>query len=211
MDMGLLLAFMAAVTVLSVVPGPDMFYVVANGISAGPRAGLVAACGMSTGLAVHTVAAALGLSVLLHAFPFALDVIRVLGIGFLLYLAISALRTSMSTSDTTAQPIAGKSLGRIYLLAVLTNLANPKVILFYLAFFPQFTSTQAAWPMSAQLLALGAVFIAIGIVVDGTAGFAAGRLSDLLLRKPGVRRWLDRLSAAVFGGLAVRLAVDDSV
>nr|WP_243659032.1 hypothetical protein [Tamaricihabitans halophyticus] len=67
----------------------------------------------------------------------------------------------------------------------------------------------ASWPISLQLLTLGGVFIAIGIAVDATAGFTAGRLSDLLIRRPQVRRWIDRLCAAVFGGLAIRLAVDD--
>jgi threonine/homoserine/homoserine lactone efflux protein len=94
-------------------------------------------------------------------------------------------------------------------MATLTNLANPKVVLFYLAFLPQFLSHGPhAWPIPAQLLTLGAMFIVVGISVDGTVGFTAGTLADKVLGRPAVRRRLERASALIFGGLAVRLALD---
>ncbi|TCP50809.1 LysE type translocator [Tamaricihabitans halophyticus] len=126
MDIALLFAFMATVTLLSIAPGPDLFYVLANGLSGGPRAGVVAACGMSAGLAVHTVAAALGLSVLLHTMPVAMDIVRLFGVGFLLYLAIATWRSSMSTADPTLTAQPARSLRKVFALAVLTNLANPR-------------------------------------------------------------------------------------
>ncbi|GAA2778983.1 LysE family translocator [Saccharopolyspora taberi] len=206
MDIALLVAFAGAVTVISIVPGPDMLFIMANGMASGARAGLVAAVGMSTGIAVHTLAAALGLSALLQAAPVTLEVVRIFGILFLIYLAIDALR---APSPATARRAPVRSLRRVFGMAVLTNLANPKVILFFLAFFPQFVDHGAALPVPLQFLVLGAVFIAIGLTVDGVAGFASGRLSDALISRRRVRRWLDRLSAAVYAGLAVRLAVDD--
>lgn len=212
MDVGLLLAFMVAVFLLSAAPGPDMMFIVANAAIGGRRAGVVAALGMSTGLAVHTVAAALGLGALVQAAPVVLDGLRVAGALFLLYLAISAWRSSRSaqeqaTEDETSVP--RRSTRRIYLLAVLTNLANPKVVLFYLAFFPQFLTTGAgSWPAIEQFLLLGAVFIVVGLTVDATAGLLAGTLSERVLRRAAVRRWLARISAAIFGGLAARLALD---
>ncbi len=214
----MLVAFVLAAVVISVVPGPDMMFIVANGIARGRKAGVVAALGMSTGLAVHTVAAALGLGTLLQAAPAVLDVVRIAGAVFLGYLAVSTLRSAARSSargaegqaDPAARVTGGRSLRRTYLMAVLTNLANPKVILFFLAFFPQFLVADGGWPVWLQFLVLGAVFIAVGLTVDGTVGLAAGALSALLLRRPAIQRWLDRVSAAIFGALAVRLVADRS-
>ncbi|MFI6032549.1 LysE family translocator [Amycolatopsis magusensis] len=209
MDLSVLLAFVVAALVISLVPGPDMLFIVANGIAKGRRAGVVAALGMSTGLAVHTVAAALGLGTLLQAAPAVLDAVRIAGAAFLVYLAVTTLRSSkQALANTGPEPVPDRSLRRTYVLAVLTNLANPKVILFFLAFFPQFLHPEASWPMGVQFLVLGAVFIAVGLSVDGSVGLTAGALAALLLRRPSIRRWLDRVSAAIFGALAVRLVAD---
>lgn len=208
MELSTILAFVVAGTVISLVPGPDMMFIVANGIARGRVAGVVAAVGMSTGLAVHTVAAALGLGALLQAAPMALDVVRIAGAVFLVYLAITTLRSAKEVAATAPAKHGDRSLRRTYLMAVLTNLANPKVILFYLAFFPQFLTTDGGWPTPVQFLVLGALFIVVGLIVDASAGLAAGTLSTLLLRRPGVQRWLNRVSAAIFGALAVRLVAD---
>jgi len=211
----LLVAFVAAVTLLSVAPGPDMLFIVTHAVVGGRRAGVVAALGTSTGLAVHTTATAFGLGALLQAAPAVLDGVRILGALFLLYLAVTTWRASRQSGpgeDTTAHPAPGtprRSVRRVYLMAVLTNLANPKIILFYLAFFPQFLSTRAgSWPATTQFLVLGAVFIAVALMVDAATGLLAGAMSERVLRTPSVRRRLDRVCAAVFGGLAVRLALD---
>jgi threonine/homoserine/homoserine lactone efflux protein len=241
MDSTLLVAFLVAVALLSLAPGPDMLFIVANAVTGGRRAGVVAALGMSTGLAVHTVAAALGLGALIQAAPMVLDGVRVAGAVFLVYLAVSTWRSSMTVgrvevpeapdgpaasdrgrdrapSDTGPSdrgPIGAapagrpRSISRVYAMATLTNLANPKVVLFYLAFFPQFlTTSTGSWPVTLQFLTLGAAFIVVGLAVDASAGMLAGMLSERVLRRGRVRRWLDRVSAAVFGGLAVRLALD---
>ncbi|GIF50995.1 hypothetical protein Afe04nite_55340 [Asanoa ferruginea] len=146
MDTHLLLAFVVASALLSLAPGPDLLFVVANGVAGGRRAGVLAALGMSTGLAIHTAAAAFGLGALIRAAPQALTVVRLAGAVFLLYLAVMTWRNSRAALEPTAPP-ARRSLRRTYLMATLTNLANPKVILFYLAFVPQFVGTgPAAWP-----------------------------------------------------------------
>jgi threonine/homoserine/homoserine lactone efflux protein len=208
MDLALLAAFVVTVFLLSVAPGPDMLFIVANAAAGGRRAGLVSAVGMSTGLAVHTVAAAFGLSALIAAAPDALVVIRVVGAVFLVYLAVASWRASRKQEQVASMP-KGRSLRKVYAMATLTNLANPKVVLFYLAFLPQFLNTGAgAWPIPVQLLTLGAVFIVVGLSVDGTVGFTAGTLADKVLGRPAVRRRLERASAVIFGGLAVRLALD---
>jgi threonine/homoserine/homoserine lactone efflux protein len=207
-DPALVTAFVVAAFLLSVAPGPDMLFIVANAAAGGRRAGLVSAVGMSTGLAGHTVAAALGLSALIAAAPDALVVIRFAGAVFLVYLAISSWRAG-SGPVSTGTPHPRRSLGKLYAMATLTNLANPKVVLFYLAFLPQFLSHGAgSWPVPAQLLTLGAVFIVVGLSVDATVGFTAGGLAEKVLGRPAVRRRMQRASALIFGGLAVRLALD---
>jgi threonine/homoserine/homoserine lactone efflux protein len=206
MDLGIVLAFIGACAVISLAPGPDMMFIMANGISSGPRGGVVAAVGMSTGIVVHTIAAALGLTAMFQAVPAALEVVRIAGVVFLLYLAVQSLRTS-TMPEVQAAPV--RSLRRIYGLAVLTNLCNPKVILFYLAFVPQFISTDAAWPIPVQLLALGGMLVVVGISVDASVGLTSGWLSNVLLRRQGIQRWLDRAAAALFGALALRLTTED--
>lgn len=201
-----MLAFIGAAAVISLVPGPDMMYILANGISTGPRGGVVAAVGMSTGVLVHTVAAALGLTAVFQAVPAALEVVRIAGVVFLLYLAVQSLRSS-ALPDVRGAP--ARSLGRIYGMAVLTNVSNPKVILFYLAFVPQFVSLDAPWPVPVQLLALGGLLLVVGICVDAAVGVSSGWLSNVLVRHRGVQRWLDRAAALLFGGLALRLATED--
>jgi threonine/homoserine/homoserine lactone efflux protein len=208
-DPATLLGFAVAALVISVVPGPDMMFIMANGITGGRRAGVVSALGVSLGLTVHTVAAALGLGALLQAAPFVLDTIRWFGAVFLLYLAFTALRSARNQTTFDATVKLRRSLRRTFFMATLTNLANPKVILFYLAFFPQFLDPHAAWPVTVQFLVLGLTLIVIGFAVDASTGFASGTLSEKLRRHPAVRTWLDRISAAVFGALAIRLVVAD--
>ncbi|MGH3760897.1 LysE family translocator [Actinophytocola sp.] len=189
---------------ISLVPGPDMMFIVANAIARGRVAGVVA---VSTGMPVHTVAAVLGLGALSQAATVVLEAVRIVGAGFLVYLAIGALRSARSVAETAPARFGGTRCGGTHLMAALTNLANPKVIFFYLAFFPQFV-TEGGWATPVQFLIMGAVFIVVGLAVDASVRLAAGTFSALLLGRPAVRRWLNRVSAAIFGGLAVRLVVD---
>lgn len=207
MDISIVLAFALACVVISVVPGPDMAFIMANGIARGRGAGVVAAAGMSSGLLGHTVLAALGLGALLQAAPIALETVRIAGAVFLIYLAVTTLRSAKDVASTATAKFGQRSLRRTYVMAMLVNLSNPKVVLFYIAFFPQFV-TEGGWPMPVQFLVMGAILIVIGFAVDASVGLASGTLSQVLLRRPGVRRWLNRVSAAIFGGLAVRLVVD---
>lgn len=207
MDLSTMLAFAVACLVISIVPGPDMLFIMANGIARGRAAGVVAAAGMSTGMVGHTIAAALGLGYLLQAAPVLLEAVRIAGAVFLAYLAVTTLRSARDVAATAPDRFGGRSLRRTYGMATLVNLSNPKVMFFFLAFFPQFV-TEGGWAIPAQFLVMGAMLIVIGFCVDATVGLAAGALSAVLLRRPAVQRWLKRVSAAIFGVLAVRLVVD---
>jgi threonine/homoserine/homoserine lactone efflux protein len=207
MDLTTLLAFAGACVVLNLVPGPGMMFILAHGITGGRRSGLVAAAGMASGTVIHTAAAALGLSALLRAAPMALDVVRVVGALVLVYLAIAALRSARTGAPMTAKG-PKRSLRKTYISAVLTNLANPKVVLFYLAFVPQFLEPHG-WPVASQITVLGSLVVLIGLVMDSGVGLAAGTFSSVLANRPAVQRGLKRASAAIFGGLAVRLLVEN--
>lgn len=154
----------------------------------------ITAHGMASGTVVHTVAAALGLSALLRVAPYALDTVRIIGAFVLLYLAITTWRSARRATDTAvARP--RRSMRRTYGAAVLTNLANPKVVLSYLAFVPQFLTPRG-------------ILVVLGLIMDCMIGLAAGTFSALLSRRPSFQRWLKRTSAAIFSGLALRLFVD---
>ena len=212
MDVSVVLGFLVAVFLVSVVPGPDMLFIVANAAAGGRRTGVVAAAGMSTGLAVHSVAAALGLGALIQAAPQVLNGVRIAGAAFLLYLAYLTWRASRQEfgAPEDAPRLPRRTLRRTYVMATLTNLANPKVILFYLAFVPQFISTgSGSWPVTVQFLVLGAVFILVGFPVDASAALLAGTLTERFFRTGSrIRRRLERVTAAIFAGLAARLAID---
>ncbi|MGC4938345.1 LysE family translocator [Kribbella sp. DT2] len=208
MDVTTVLGFALACVVLNVVPGPGMMFIVAHGIAGGRRSGVVAATGMASGTVVHTILAAAGLSALLSAAPFALDAVRILGGVFLLYLAVAAIRSSRAPAKS-ALLARRPSARRTYLSAVLTNLANPKVVLFYLAFLPQFL-TPHGWAVPAQILVLGGVLIVVGLLMDSAIGLTSGACSELLLRRPAFERRLKQVSGLIFGGLAVRLLTSNT-
>ena len=199
----LFLAFLSAALIVQLVPGPGMLFILANGIAGGPRAGVAAACGAATGMIFHTFAAALGLAALFAHAPSAYDALRIVGAAYLLWLAIGHFRSASGDELAQGAPEA-PSARRVFVRAWVNNLANPKVILFYLAFLPQFVAPRAASP-TLQLLVLGFVFLLIGLVIDLALGVFSGRIGDWLRRRPAVRRGIDRLAGTIMGALGVRL------
>lgn len=200
-DAAILLAFAPAALALSLTPGPDMAFCFGQGLSGGPRAALAADLGVSTGVMIHALAAGLGLAALLAAAPWAFEAIRWIGVGYLLWLAYQLVATAPASGD--AAPIRP---ARAFRDGLVTNLTNPKVALFVLAFLPQFV-VPAAGGLAVQFLMLGAVIAVIGFVVNGTVGVFAGRLGRLATRGGRAEIVLRRLTAALFAGLALRLAL----
>jgi threonine/homoserine/homoserine lactone efflux protein len=205
----LLALYVLAVFVAMIAPGPDMMFVLASGARGGPRVGFLAAVGVASSEVVHIVAAAAGLSALFAAAPAAFTVLRVAGAAYLTWLGVQALRSavkggSLDESQLGATVMSGR---RAYVRGALTNLVNPKMITFSIAFLPQFVDRNAGH-VPLQFLVLGVIFIAFELLVDGTVGLTAGRLRQALARRRRARQALDAGSGTVLLALAGRLALE---
>lgn len=197
-----LLAFAPAAFALNLTPGADMMFCLGQGLRSGPKAAMAANLGIAVGGMVHTTVAGLGLGALLAAHPWSFEVIRWVGVAYLLWLAFAAIRGS-AQSVVSEAPTAGP--GRVFLDALMVNLLNPKVILFILAFLPQFVDPGKA--VLPQFLILGLVFCAGGLLVNGVVGGFAGSVGRAFAGSNRAGRVLGYASAAIFSALALRLAV----
>lgn len=205
--------FMLAVFLLNVTPGPDTAYIVGRSVSQGRAAGLLSSLGVSAGCCVHVLAVAFGLTALLAASTVAFTVIKVVGAAYLIYLGGRMLlappeRDDVAEDAETAEQTAAKRprpLKSLFMQGFLTNVLNPKVVLFFLSFFPQFVDPHASHKALA-FLALGAVFIVMSTVWNSMVAWVAASVTRRVAGKPGIKRWLDRVVGTAFIGLGARLA-----
>ena len=195
--------FFLATLALNLAPGPDMTYVAARSLGQGRRAGLISALGISAGCLVHIVAASAGVAVLLRAWPRAYSLIRLAGAAYLLYLGISMWRSA--GRGESLQAIAPATDGEIFRQGAITNILNPKVAMFFLAFLPQFIDP-ARGPAGLQTLALGLLFNVSGTLVNAAVAWLAGS-ARTLLESRSRRAWFQRASAAILTALGLRLAL----
>ncbi|WP_374382134.1 LysE family translocator [Dongia sp.] len=204
-DLASLWPFFVAALALNLTPGADMTYVIARTATQGRTAGIAASFGIAGGSLVHTALAAFGVSAILAHSEGAFLTVKALGAAYLLYLAWKAL---MSGTARAAAPAAlpPVPLWRLFGEGMLTNILNPKVALFILAFLPQFVDP-AAGPVWLQILFLGTLFNISGTTVNCIVTFSTAAAAGLLRGSVGLGRWLNRLSALVFVGLAIRLAL----
>lgn len=197
-DPVVLLAFVPAALALNVTPGPDMMLCLAQGMRSGRRSAWAASAGVSTGAFVHVTIAGLGLGAVVAAFPWAFEVIRWIGVAYLLYLAVQAFRSSS---------IKARGIGmhpmRAFRAGLFTNLSNFKVIWFVLAFIPQFVVPEAG-PVFLQFLTFGAMIALGGFIVNGMVGAYAGTLGAKLVSSSKV---LGYITGSIYAALAARLAV----
>ncbi|MBL3571325.1 LysE family translocator [Rhodovulum visakhapatnamense] len=200
-DLVTLAAFVPAALALNLTPGADMMFCLGQGLRGGPRAALAADLGIALGCFVHVTLAGLGLGAVVAAVPGAFEAIRWAGVAYLLWLAWGALR-----HGALAPGLPAVTPRRAFREALAVNLTNPKVILFVLAFLPQFVVAERG-AVLAQFLILGAVLSLGGFIVNGAVGVFAGRARQVLSGSRAVERALGVVSAAIFTALAVRLAV----
>jgi len=201
------LMFLAAGVVLNLTPGPDTLYVLARSVGQGRRAGLVSALGIGAGCLVHLSFAVLGLSAVLARSAVAYEVVKWLGAAYLVYLGVRALWQLRAGAAALGKPeTVPASMRRIFLQGFLTNVLNPKVAIFFLAFLPQFVDV-ARGNVASQIALLGLTFAVTGTTWLVIVATAAGSVAGKLRANPRHARWLERGAAAVFIGLGVRLAV----
>jgi threonine/homoserine/homoserine lactone efflux protein len=202
-DPTILLAYTLACFVLFITPGPDMSLFLAKTVSGGRRAGMAAMLGAFTGCLVHTMLAALGLSALLAASATAFFVLKVVGGFYLLWLAIDAIRHG-SALNVRSDARAELSVWRIFLVGVGVNLTNPKVVLFFVTFLPQFVTPSD--PYAAQkLLFFGLYFTVINLPLCALLILVADQVIALLKTRPRIMRGIDYTFAGIFGAFAVKI------
>lgn len=204
-DQGLLVGFVLTDAVAMLVPGPDMLFILGCGLRGGPRAGLLATCGVATSETIHVLLAAAGLTALFVAVPAAFVAVRLVGALYLVYLGVQAVRRrdDFSLVPAGAAGITGR---RAYASGLVTNLLNPKMVVFTVALLPQFVRPERG-SVLAQFAVLGVILVAFEFLVDGTVGMLAGRIGGWLRRRRKVQRGLDVTVGGIFIGLGVRLAV----
>lgn len=201
------LLFLAAGVLLNLTPGQDTMFIIGRSLTGGQRAGVAAACGIAVGSMGHTLAATLGLSLILATSAVAFTTVKLAGAAYLIYLGCRLLFGSSAHSLTAAGPsmAASASERSVFVQGIATNLLNPKVALFFLAFLPQFIDV-ASRARAAAFLVLGATFITTGFMWCLVLAVAASRLQAFFVGNPDVRTWLDRAVGALFVGLGARLA-----
>ncbi|MCM6778783.1 LysE family translocator [Nocardia sp. CDC159] len=202
-DPSLYAAFLVASVLLVLVPGPDMLMIVALGMRNGPIGGLMAAAGVAVGLGVHTVAAVCGLSAVFTHFPVVFQALKWAGALYLIYLAIGAFRDRGDWSEITPTEA---SKWQCFSRAVITNVLNPKVIIFNVAFLPQFVNSDLDTSVGAQLAILGVTLVVVDFMIDGPIGVAAGSMGrKLMASNKRVVRGLNITCGVVFSVLAGKL------
>lgn len=196
-------AFIAAASLLAFVPGPDLLFVLTEGMLRGRKAGLLATLGLCSGLLFHTAIVALGVAALLQASPWAFAALRYLGAAYLLYLAWRACRSAVTPFP--GGEAASTPLRAIYARGVLMNVTNPKVAIFFLAFLPQFTDPERGG-VFGQILVLGATFMVCALVCFSVVTLIANPVGAWIRRAPSRQVKLNIAAALVFTALAGKLA-----
>ncbi|SIO33920.1 LysE family translocator [Salinivibrio sp. ES.052] len=202
-DPNLLPVYLTAVIALLLVPGPDMLLIISASISYGRRVGVAASLGNATSGLILTALAATGVSAMIAMSPLALTLLQYVGAAYLLKMSVDTWRASPTDSATLEHQ---QRMGRhLYKRAVMTNLLNPKALLFFVLFLPQFISQQIQASSSTQLLTLGLLLNLLGLAFNILLVAIVGKLGNAILTNPNVQRYQHKVMAAVFALLAIWL------
>lgn len=197
--------FLAAAMLITISPGPDNLMVLSFGIARGRRQGMVFGLGCALGCLSHTLLATLGVSALIAASLWAFTALKLCGGAYLVWLGIQALRSRGSAFQSSADAAASRdSLSALFIKGLIANAINPKVVLFFLAFLPQFVDA-ARGGVGWQTAQLGLIFTLQAAVLFGVLGFFSGHIGQRLVRSPQAGRWLDRMAGGIFVLLGLRL------
>jgi threonine/homoserine/homoserine lactone efflux protein len=195
--------FLVTSFIVIVSPGTGVLYTLAAGLSRGSRASVVAAFGCTIGIVPHMVAAIMGLAALLHASALAFQTFKYLGVAYLLYMAWNTLRERGALKVETE--VGTRSAVQVTVTAILINILNPKLSIFFLAFLPQFVSVGELHPLS-RMVALSVVFMLMTFVIFVGYGLFAASIRDHVISRPRVLTWMRRTFAGAFVALGAKLA-----
>ena len=199
-----LVIFLVASLFLAITPGPDNLYVLMQSAVYGYKTGVFITLGLCTGLLIHSIAVALGLSILLLSSSFTLQLLKFFGASYLIYLSWQSYRAA--TIDIFLQKHEALTTFQSYQRGIVLNISNPKIGLFFLAFLPQFTIVEQGG-LVEQTLLLGVIFIVITVIVFTGFALIASSLSNFLIGSPRVQKVMHRVTALVLLGLALHLVV----
>lgn len=199
--------FLLTSLVVAVIPGTGVVYTISCSLGGGRRRGLFAAVGGTLGILPHILAATLGLSGVMQAGSAVFEVVRWAGVAYLLYMGLAMILRGGGGLGLSEEAPTGSGL-RVIRRAVLLNLLNPKLTVFFFAFLPQFLDASSG-VLNAELVLLGAAFMAVTLAVFALYAFASAAVRDLVLAAPAVRRWIERTLGAVLVLFAARLAATD--
>ncbi|MCF8714957.1 LysE family translocator [Joostella atrarenae] len=203
MNTEVLIAFVFATAALAIAPGPDNIYVLLQSMVHGVKSGLVTVCGLISGCLVHTTLVAFGVSTLIKQTPFLFTVLKLFGACYLLYLAYKVYKGS-SEIDISSSQIPKKTYKALFKQGFFMNVLNPKVSIFFLAFFPGFLfsdTLNSIW----QFYILGAIFMVVSFIIFSCIAVLSGKLSDYILKHKNVGVVLKWLQIIVFVGIAIFL------
>ena len=199
--------FVATAAILVLSPGPDMALILSRTLAAGPTAGLMTLLGTQVGNIVHAMLAGIGVSTIVLLFPVLFNLLKVAGVAYLLYLAVAAWRASTLRLEGHFQGRGHR--GRHFIQGLANNLANPKMIVFFLALFPQFVRPDSG-SLAVQSFILGTTLAVMAVAWMGFIVIAVGRFRTAVATSPTFLKLANRLACVTFVGLACRLAVQDS-
>lgn len=197
-------AFLAAAVLITLAPGPDNLMVLSIGMARGRKPGVAFGLGCALGCLNHTVLAALGVGALIAASPVAFTTLKVIGGLYLVWLGVQAIRNARAVVAPQAGATPSEGAGKLFIKGLIANAINPKVVLFFLAFLPQFVDAargHAGW----QMAQLGLIFTLETVLVFGAIGWFSGAVGERLARNPGLGAWLDRTAGGIFVLLGAKL------
>ncbi len=198
-----LLLFIAAGLVLNITPGPDMMFIITRSVTEGTKTGIISAFGIAAGSIFHMLTAAFGLTAILMAVPAAYEIIKYAGAAYLFYLAIKIIFSKKKTES--GEKNNPKKMHSVFMQAALTNILNPKVALFFLAFLPQFVNPGSDFVL--QIILLGLIFNFNGTIVNILVALTAGRAGQFARKKLENSMLFKWITASVYAGLGIRLAL----
>lgn len=203
MDFLSIISFLGAAVALTLMPGPDNLFVLAQSISKGKNAGISTSLGLCTGLIVHITAATIGITAIVYQSALAFTVVKYAGAAYLLWLAYKSFREKGSEIILNSED--SLNYKALYQKGIIMNLLNPKVSLFFLAFLPQFISYEAGHT-SVQMLVYGVLFLIQALILFTLISLFAGRVGDFLHKSPSMSRRMNMIQGSIFTFIALKMA-----